>query len=54
VDGQRIEDGGQLVRIVTNTLRPGRAAIFTILRDGARLDVAVEPEERPAGPAPAG
>jgi S1-C subfamily serine protease len=54
VDGQRIEDGSQLVRIVTNTLRPGSPAIFTVLRNGKRLDVALEPAERPAGPAPAG
>jgi 2-alkenal reductase len=54
VDGQRIEDGSELVRIVTNTLRPGRPAIFTILRNGERLDVALEPGDRPAGPAPAG
>jgi len=54
VNGQRIADGGDLVRIVTNTLRPGEPAIFTVLRDGERLDVALEPDERPAGPAPAG
>ena len=54
VDGQRVDDGGELVRIVTNMLRPGKPAIFTILRDGERVDVPLEPGERPAGPAPAG
>jgi len=49
VNGQRVADGSDLVRIVTNTLRPGEPAIFTVLRDGERLDVALEPEERPAG-----
>jgi 2-alkenal reductase len=54
VNGRRIENGGELVRIVTNTLRPGKTAIFTVLRNGARLDVPLEPTERPAGQAPGG
>jgi S1-C subfamily serine protease len=54
VNGQRVADGSDLVRIVTNTLRPGEPAIFTVLRDGEQLDVALEPEERPAGPASQG
>jgi S1-C subfamily serine protease len=54
VNGQRVADGSDLVRIVTNTLRPGEPAIFTVLRDGEQLDVALEPEERPAGPASGG
>jgi len=54
VNGRRVADGSDLVRIVTNTLRPGEPAIFTVLRDGERLDLALEPDERPAGPAPAG
>lgn len=54
VNGRRIEDGSDLVRIVTNTLRPGATAIFTVLRDGRQIEVPLEPDERPAGPAPAG
>ena len=54
VNGRRIEDGGELVRVVTNVLRPGKTAVFTVLRDGARLDVPLEPTERPPGPAPGG
>jgi 2-alkenal reductase len=54
VNGRRIEDGSDLVRIVTNTLRPGEPAIFTVLRDGRQIEVPLEPDERPADPAPAG
>jgi S1-C subfamily serine protease len=51
VNGRRIDDGSDLVRIVTNELRPGAEAVFTVLRDGRRVDVPLEPEERPSVPA---
>ncbi|MBD0338524.1 MAG: trypsin-like peptidase domain-containing protein [Thermoleophilia bacterium] len=50
VNGQRIDDGSELVRIVTNELRAGTEALFTVLRDGRRVDVPLRPEERPSAP----
>ncbi len=50
VDGRRVRSGDDLVRIATNYLRPGRPAVFTVLRDGQRLDLRVVATERPLGP----
>ncbi|HKG20220.1 MAG TPA: PDZ domain-containing protein, partial [Candidatus Limnocylindrales bacterium] len=50
VDGIRIRSADDLVRIVTNSLTPGKDAVFTIIRDNRRLDVPVHVTERPAGP----
>jgi len=50
VDGTRIHDADELVRVVTNELRPGRRAVFTIIRGSKTLDVPILVTERPAGP----
>jgi S1-C subfamily serine protease len=47
VGGRRVRDGDDLVRIVTNDLRPGQTAIFSVLREGKRLDIPVTVTERP-------
>jgi S1-C subfamily serine protease len=49
VDGIPVTDADALVRIVTNTLRPGQTAVFAIVRGHARHVVAVKLAERPAG-----
>jgi S1-C subfamily serine protease len=49
VDGIPVTDADALVRIVTNTLRPGQTAVFTIVRGHTRHAVAVKLAERPAG-----
>jgi len=41
VDGLPVRSADDLVRIVTNTLEPGRTAVFTIVRDGRRRPIAV-------------
>jgi S1-C subfamily serine protease len=50
VDGRRVSDADELVQIVTNNLRPGATAVFSVLRGGKRLDVPVAVGERPALP----
>jgi serine protease Do len=50
VNGVRIRSADQLVRIVTNDLRPGVRAVFTVIRDNKRLDLTVHVTERPSGP----
>ena len=50
VDGTPVTDADALVRIVTNSLRPGQTAVFGIVRGHARRTVAVKLAERPAGP----
>ena len=49
VDGTPVTDADGLVRIVTNSLRPGQTAVFGIVRGHARQTVAVKLAERPAG-----
>ena len=49
VDGLPVDGADALVRIVTNRLRPGHTAAFSILRGGRRRTVAVKLVARPAG-----
>jgi 2-alkenal reductase len=50
VNGQRVRSGDDLVRIVTNSLTPGRSAIFTVIRGSKQLDIPVLVAQRPNGP----
>ena len=50
IDGEPVRSGDDLVRIVTSKLRPGGSAVFTLLRDGRRVNVVVRPVERPVEP----
>ncbi len=50
VDGVPVANADDLVRIVSERLRPGQVATFSILRDGRRRTVAVKLAERPANP----
>lgn len=49
VDGLRVRSADDLVRIVTNRLRPGETAVFTIVRGGRRRSLAVVLAVRPPG-----
>jgi len=49
IDGEPVANADDLVRIVTNTLRPGQTALFTILRGGSRRSIPVRLAARPAG-----
>ena len=49
VDGLPVDGADALVRIVTNRLRPGQTAAFSIVRGGRRQTVAVKVVARPAG-----
>jgi S1-C subfamily serine protease len=49
VNGMRVSGADDLVRIVTNALRPGQRALFGIVRGGARRVVAVRLAARPPG-----
>jgi 2-alkenal reductase len=51
IDGARVASADDLVRIVTNRLRPGQTAVFTVLRDGRRRSIAVRLGSRPSDPA---
>jgi 2-alkenal reductase len=51
ISGTPVANADDLVRIVTNDLRPGQTAVFTILRDGRRRSVAVRLGRRPSDPA---
>ena len=51
IAGQQVESSDDLVRIVTNDLRPGQTAVFTVLRDGHRRSIAVHLGSRPSDPA---
>jgi S1-C subfamily serine protease len=51
IAGIRVSSADDLVRIVTNELRPGQTADFTVLRDGRRRSVAVRLDSRPNDPA---
>ena len=48
IDGTPVSDADDLVRIVTNSLRPGQTAVFTVLRDGRRLAVPLRLVARPS------
>ncbi len=49
IDGQPVRDSTDVVRIVSNRLRPGQVAAFTVSRDGKRRTVAVKLGSRPTG-----
>ena len=49
VAGLPVDGADDLVRIVTNRLRPGQAALFAIVRGGRRRTVTVTVVARPAG-----
>jgi 2-alkenal reductase len=42
VDGLRVAGADDLVRIVTNELRPGQSAVFSVVRGSQRRTLAVE------------
>jgi len=50
INGRPVRSAGDLVRIVTNRLRPGTTALFTTLRGGRTRSVAVRLATRPADP----
>ena len=50
IDGRRVRSAEDVVRLVTERLRPGQTARFTIVRRGKRLVVPVRLEERPENP----
>ncbi|HXY80644.1 MAG TPA: trypsin-like peptidase domain-containing protein [Gaiellaceae bacterium] len=39
IDGTPVRNADDLVRIVTNSLRPGQTAVFTVLRDGRKRSI---------------
>jgi S1-C subfamily serine protease len=49
VNGIPVTGADALVRIVTNTLRPGQTALFSVVRNGRRRSIAVHLAARPAG-----
>jgi len=49
IDGAPVESAEDVVRAVTERL-PDETAVFTIVRDGERMDVRVKLGERPAQP----
>ena len=50
IDGQAVKGASDVVRIVTERLQPGRAATFTVYRDGKRLQTRVVLADRPPDP----
>jgi S1-C subfamily serine protease len=50
VNGLPVADSDDLVRIVTNRLRPGQTAVFSVLRAGRTRSIAVRLGSRPADP----
>jgi 2-alkenal reductase len=50
IAGRPVRSADDLVRIVTEQLRPGQRVTFTLVRDGRRLQVPVTLAERPANP----
>ncbi len=50
IDGKRVTGASDLVRAVSEDLRPGGRARFGIVRDGRRLEVVLRLTERPADP----
>jgi len=45
-----VRNAGDVVRIVTDRLRPGQSATFTIVRDAHRRQVRVVVTNRPQNP----
>jgi S1-C subfamily serine protease len=52
IDGVPVTTADDLVRIVTNSLLPGRVATFSVVRGDKRLTIAVRLAERPSRQAP--
>jgi S1-C subfamily serine protease len=50
VNHERVRSGDDLVRIVTNSLTPGRRAVFTVVRGDKELRIPVLVGNRPSGP----
>ena len=50
VAGRPVASSEDLLRIVSEDLRPGHVVTVTVLRDGHRRSVRVVPDERPANP----
>lgn len=50
INGAKVRNGSDLVRIVTNDLRPGQTAVFTVLRAGRQRSIAVRLGSRPSAP----
>jgi S1-C subfamily serine protease len=50
IDGSPVENADGLVRIITNSLRPGRTAVFTVVRGDRTQRIAVTLGVRPTTP----
>ena len=50
VNGLPVSSADDLVRIITNKLRPGQTAVFSVLRAGRKRSIAVRLGSRPADP----
>jgi S1-C subfamily serine protease len=50
INGRAVASADDLVRIVTNELRPGQTAVFSVLRSGRTRSIAVRLGSRPADP----
>lgn len=50
IAGQPVRSAEDLVRVVTQQLRPDETAVFTVIRDGRRMRVPVKLDERPTIP----
>jgi len=51
IDQDPVRSGADVVRIVSEQLRPGRPALFTVVRDQSRRRIRITLAERPARPA---
>ena len=50
IDGEPVGGSGDVLRIVSERLRPGRTATFSVVRGGRRLNVRVPLAKRPVNP----
>jgi S1-C subfamily serine protease len=50
VNHERVRSGDDLVRIVTNSLRPGTRAVFVVVRGGKQIELPLLVAQRPNGP----
>ena len=50
IDGRAVANADDLVRIITNELRPGQETVFTVLRDGRTRSIVIHLGSRPADP----
>jgi S1-C subfamily serine protease len=50
VNKERVRSGDDLVRIVTNELKPGTRAVFTVVRGERQLQIPLLVSQRPNGP----